>query len=111
MEIETEPTASLQRFTELAMEKFLWNEMRLLSEMIPHTQEPRSSKDKEPTKAVLKLRKFTKDIVSISEKLFTAFQYRNCHLGVSSKIFEFFHLEDKMRPLMRINEPVRFFLP
>jgi len=46
----------------------------------------------------------------IADKLLTEFQCKDVYFLMAKITFDFFHEEERMRPLMKINDPVRLFL-
>ena len=108
--MQTEPNKQTQpyfkRFIDVSVEKFLRTEMQLLTEKLPTETQPRRSSEKGPTKSALLFRGFVDGILAVTEHLINSMELGVSAYSISKQIYDFFHLEDKMRPLMRLNEPV-----
>lgn len=108
MELENNIENYFVRFADVSIEKFLRTELLILNQRLPKETQPRRSNEKEPSKGVIEFRNFVSGLLSVSEHLINTVNLPKVPFVVSKQIYDFFHMEDKMRPLMALNEPVSF---
>jgi len=99
-----------KRFINAAAHKFLKGEMQRISEILPSQNQEKNNHGKGPSEAALILRDFADGVILVFERLLEAFPEEETSFFISKQIFDFFHLEDQMRPFARANEPVLYLL-
>ena len=97
------------RFTDVAFQAFMTEETKRLGENVMKAKTPGKSMDKSEKSAIDLLHEFTDNILKMANKQLKDYGYDDSYHHLARIIFEFFHLEERMRPLVKVNNPVIFF--
>ena len=99
------------QFLKVSYFAYLAEETKAIGEHVNKPRTPKGSIEKKSQKSPVELQQdFNEKLMHIADKLLTEFQCKDVYFLMAKITFDFFHEEERMRPLMKINDPVRLFL-